>query len=156
MEKFAVRETPQFASPEEELVFLREQIASKEKALESKGEIQNKESAIIQTIDQYKNIPANEALSKDFRLTEKQTEKIVLELTPEDHDDTMAELLAVLQEKGIKNTFAVVDKLSNPHIEDDFHRFLVQYIREGHVVSDLIDRTPLARSLHMILCELVI
>ena len=156
MEKLHLNEESKFSSPEEELVFLREQIASKEKALEATGEVQSKETAAKQTLEQYKNIPANEALHENFRITVEQTEKIVLDLTPEDHDKTMAELLGVLREKGIKNTFTVVEKLNSPHIEDDFHRFLVEYIREGHLVADLKEQTPTARSLHMVLYEVII
>ena len=49
----------------------------------------------------------------------------MLDLMPEEHDGKMSELVDILQEKGVLNALSVVDKLNNPHIEDDFHRFLI-------------------------------
>ena len=48
---------------------------------------------------------------------------IVLNLKPEAHDKKMEELLSILLERGIKNALDIVEKLDDPHIDDDFHRF---------------------------------
>ncbi len=156
MEKFGLNEAPQFTSPEEELRFLREQIAIKEKALEKTGTSIDKVQATHTTVAEYKKLPTQEVLHPNLQIPEKHQEQIVLDLAPETHDVKMAELLAILQEKGVKNTLALVDKMQNPHIEDDFHRFLVEYLRKGYPVSDLKEKAPIFKALNMVLYEIVL
>ncbi len=156
MEKFGLNETRPFTSPQEELIFLREQIAIKEKAIEKGLLNAEKSQAVSSTVAQYKELPAQKALHKDLAMSEKHQEQIVLDLAPETHDVKMAELLAILQEKGVKNALSVVDKMNNPHIEDDFHRFLVEYLRKGYPASGLKEKTPLFKALNMVLYEIVL
>ncbi len=156
MEKFGLNEAPQFTSPEEELRFLREQIAIKEKALEKTGTSIDKVQATHTTVAEYKKLPTQEVLHPSLQIPEKHQEQIVLDLAPETHDVKMAELLAILQEKGVKNTLALVDKMQNPHIEDDFHRFLVEYLRKGYPVSDLKEKAPIFKALNMVLYEIAL
>ena len=145
--------TPQFSTPEEELAFLRNQIAEKEKQLAEKGHELHRPNVINETVEAYKKQFPEQVLTKDFRMTEMHKEAIVLDLTPEPHDEKMGELLGLLQEKGILNTIGVVERLNNPHIEDDFHRFLVQYIRQGLPEKVLPEKNPLVRSLEYVLYE---
>ena len=56
---------------------------------------------------------------------------ITLELTPEEHDTRMGELIAVLQEKGVTKAIQSAEASGNPHLVDDFHRILVEWVREG-------------------------
>lgn len=58
-------------------------------------------------------------------------EAIVLQLSPEEHDAQMAGVLAILQEKGVGRAIAAAESTANPHLIDDFHRVLVEYVREG-------------------------
>ncbi len=143
--------TPQFSTPEEELVFLRNQIAQKEKQLAEKGQELHRPNVVNETVEAYKKQFPEQVLTKDFRMTEMHKEAIVLDLTPESHDEKMGELLGLLQEKGILNTIGVVERLNNPHIEDDFHRFLVQYIKQGLPDKTLLEKNPLVRSLEYVL-----
>ena len=80
----------------------------------------------------------------------------MLQLKPEAHDVVMEELLGIVITKGIKNAMSVVEAMGNPHVDDDFHRLLVQYIKSGQVISDLKDETPLYRSLNMVLFEITL
>ena len=75
------------------------------------------------------------------------------ELAPEAHDRKIEELIALLEEKGIKNTLGVIEKLGDFHLEDDFHRFLVQYVKAGFAVKGLNEKTPIAKALHSTLYE---
>ncbi len=68
-------------------------------------------------------------------ITPEEVQRIVLKLSPEPHDRQMEELVTLAREKGIKNALAVVEKLNNPHLGDDFHRFVGQYVREGNVIK---------------------
>lgn len=118
-----------FETPQEELEFLRAAVIEQEKKLERLTVPEDRESVIAEKLKEYKNIAPSEMLADDHRLKAKEVQAIVLDLAPETHDSQMEELLGVLQERGIMNALSVVEGLDNPHIEDDFHRILVQYIK---------------------------
>ncbi|MEK7589665.1 MAG: hypothetical protein AAB475_00205 [Patescibacteria group bacterium] len=157
-------EGKKFSTPQEELEFLRGEVAKHElgvgqdiegvdrRALERAPS----EEAISQQINKYKKEKPEAILNENYRLPEKQENEIVLKLSPEEHDDKMSELLGILQEKGIKNALSVVAKMGDAHIEDDFHRFLVEYIKEGFDVSDVKEKSPLWKQLHMTLFEIAL
>ncbi len=54
-----------------------------------------------------------------------------LKLAPEEHDEFIASLVEVLQQEGVDKAIAAAEAGGNPHLIDDFHRVLVEYIREG-------------------------
>ena len=68
----------------------------------------------------------------------------------------MEELLGILMTKGIKNALEVVGSMGNPHIEDDFHRILVQYLKTGGEVDNFKEGTPLYKSINMTLFEITL
>lgn len=145
---------PKFKSPEEELNFLREQVAKHEKDLGGRGDANIREQATHNAIEEYKSAPKEEVLHKSHALTPKESEGIVLKLKPEPHDGIMEELLGFLITKGIKNTLSIVEGMNNPHVDDDFHRLLVQYLKnDGSIVKE---GTPLAKSLTMTLFEITL
>jgi hypothetical protein len=78
---------------------------------------------------------------------------ITLELTPDANDKDMEELLSILRTKGFEAALEELDSLNNPHLEDDFHRLLVQYKREGHPIPGLDPHDPLAKALDFVLLE---
>lgn len=61
-----------------------------------------------------------------------QPEAIALKLSPEEHDAQMGELLGILQEHGVSKAIVAAEATANPHLIDDFHRVLVEYVREGY------------------------
>ncbi len=143
-----------FSTPEEEIAYLRSEVARhKEEAMKA-GVESEPQLAAHHVLRNYEEKPAAEVLAPEFKMSERKAEGIVLELAPETHDTQMTELLSVLQSHGIKNALSVVEKLNNPHIEDDFHRFLVEYLKEGYPVTGLPERTPLYKALHMTLFEI--
>src|SRR3989344_4862708 len=125
MEKPALALEHKFETPEEEIAHLREQIA--------RHEIEKIGAAIPaeEVVRSYAKAPVGSVIPEKRALTPTEVGEIVLELKPETHDDKMAELLAILRERGVKNALLVAQKLG-PHIEDDFHRFLVEYLRVGY------------------------
>ncbi|MBI2109297.1 MAG: DUF87 domain-containing protein [Parcubacteria group bacterium] len=153
-----LRETFGFKSPEEEIDFLRGEIEKKEHALkESKTHTHEKATqAAKEEVAAYQKRPHQEVLAPGYAMPEKETESIVLDLAPEEHDEKIGELLGVLNERGIKNTLSIVEKLKDPHLEDDFHRFLVEYIKEGFPVAGLKEKGPLWKALHMTLYEVAL
>jgi hypothetical protein len=64
-------------------------------------------------------------------------EAIVLDLAPDANDKDMEHLLGILERKGFYAVLKELDRLDNPHIEDDFHRLLVQYKKQGHAIPGL-------------------
>lgn len=87
---------------------------------------------------------------------EDQGQGIMLELTPDSNDKDMEELLSILQTKGFPETLKELDRLNNPHLEDDFHRLLVQYKKEGHPIPGLDPKSPIAKSLDYVLLEIAV
>lgn len=157
MEKSFLDEMPKFKSPDEELAYLREHVAQREKDLMEKGQFEHaQESAIRHTINEYKQVSVSEAIHKDLALSKKETEGIVLKLKPETHDAVMEELLGLMITKGVRNALEVVESMGNPHIEDDFHRLLVQYFKSGQYVKNLKEGSPLYKSLNMTLFEITL
>lgn len=155
MESYS-QEVPKFTSPEQEIAFLREKISEKEAMLREKKIETNLDQVVSEEISRYRDVLPKEVLDETYALAKHDAESIVLDLEPETHDDKMSELLAILKEKGLKNTLTVLDHFKDPHLEDDFHRFLVQYIRQGYEVkgANLRDRQFLG--LDMTLFELVL
>jgi hypothetical protein len=151
------KEMPKFKTPEEELLYLRAHVKAREEELISVGHIENaNENATHEIISAYKNIPAEKLIHQDNILSNKETQGIVLALRPETHDNVMEELLGIVITKGIRNALSVVEAMNNPHIDDDFHRILIQYLKTGQIASDLKENSPVYNALHMTLFEITL
>ena len=148
---------PKFKTPEEELGYLRAHVAEREEELIKLGHFENaKENAASDVVGAYKEIPAEELLHRGNVIGIKEAQGIVLVLRPEPHDGVMEELLGIVITKGVKNAMSVVEAMGNPHVEDDFHRILVQYLKTGQAVNGLREDTPLSKSLDMTLFEITL
>ena len=165
METFAPSlESRHLKTPEEELVFLREQLARKESevaAMKSESGSGGRESlhadhSSKEAIAEYADMNSGNVLHKDYILPDAKSEAIVLELAPEAHDSKIAELLGIMQTHGIKNALAIVEKMDDPHVQDDFERFLVQYIKAGFPVQGMNEKAPEFKALHMTLFEVTL
>ncbi|MBI4118118.1 MAG: ATP-binding protein [Parcubacteria group bacterium] len=143
----------QFATPEAELAYLRERLRATEHELGSRGEKNASGKAAEEVVREHTVRAPEEVLPQERILPAAEAEAIALNLSPEKHDDRMGEFLGLLQEKGIKNALAVIEQLKNPHLADDFHRFLIAYVKGGHSVYGLKERGELWKSLHMTLYE---
>ncbi len=156
MENFNFDNAPKFKTAQEELDFLRAHIAEREKALIEEGNEVKKESLANDVLSQYRKYEPKEVMHPSALMKESNTEAMVLRLKPETHDSKMEELLGVLLEKGISNALSVVSRMNNPHLDDDFHRFLVQYLYSAHKIPGLKEGTPLFKSLDMKLFEVTL
>ena len=152
-----LKEIPKFKDPEDELSFLRAHVAKREQELIGKGHFEHaQENAAKEVISQYKEIPVGQAVHKDLILNKKETEGIVLKLKPEEHDVIMEELLGIVITRGIRNALSIVEGMNNPHIDDDFHRLLIQYLKADQKMPGLKEGTPLYKSLNMTLFEVTL
>ncbi len=156
MEQDYFKNMPKFSSPEDELVFLREQIAKKEKELEIANVETTKERIAEETVKAYEALEPEVILAEPHAMKKEEAEGIVLRLRPESHDGKIEELLSILLEKGIKNALTVLAGLDNPHLDDDFHRFLVQYLSAIGDIPGLREGSPIAKSLKMKLFEVTL
>jgi len=156
MEGLNLNDAPKFKTPQEELDFLRAHIAEREKALSGQGKEINKEELAHNVINEYRKFEPEDVMHKSAVMGKKEVENLVLRLKPEEHDRKMEELLGLLLDKGISNALSVVAKMNNPHLDDDFHRFLVQYLYITHKVPGLKEGTPLFKSLDMKLFEITL
>jgi hypothetical protein len=148
-----MEQAPLFNSPQEELSYLREQVALKERLIKDKGQEVYRPNVVNETLEEYKKKTPEEVLDKEFKLSHMHKDAIVLELAPEPHDEKINELLGILQERGVMNALSVIEKMNNPHLEDDFHRFLVQYIKQGLPPVGLPEKDPVVKALHYTLYE---
>ncbi|MEI7765055.1 MAG: TraM recognition domain-containing protein [bacterium] len=152
-----LKEMPKFSNPTEELDYLRAHVAKREQELIGQGQFEHAgDNAVKEVISTYKEVPAKDVIHKDNLLSKKETEGIVLKLKPETHDAVMEELLGIVITKGIRNALSVAEGMNSPHIDNDFHRLLVQYIKTGQVVGDLKEGTPIFKSLNMTLFEITL
>jgi hypothetical protein len=145
-------------TPEEELAYLRAEVAAKEAELaglrkEDLRAPQARAEIVHERIIHHAEVQPSEVLAPSYELPESEARALALNLDPQDDDATITELMQVLETKGIKNALSVLEKMENPHIEDDFHRFLVQYVLSGMKVQGLAENTPTWKALHMTLYE---
>ena len=151
------KEMPKFKNPEEELNFLRAHVAKKEQELIDQGKFEHAEdNAIKHVIEGYQATKAEDAIHKDSLMKKEEVEGIVLKIKPEKHDVIMEELLGLVLSKGIRNAMSVVEAMNNPHVDDDFHRLLIQYLKAGDGIKDIKEGTPLYKSLNMTLFEITL
>ena len=156
MEQFEAKGIPKFTSPEEEIAFLRAEIARKEGIVRAEGVTPNTEKLAEETLHAYKQAERADVLHKSQITPAHEEQAIVLALKPESHDRTMEELLGILLTKGVKNVLSIIEGLKNPHIDDDFHRFLVQYLRSAKDVPGLREGSPLWKGIDMKLFEITL
>ncbi len=149
-------ENKQFANPAEELDYLRKVVANRESTFASEGAKIEREAIIAAELENYSEKQADKVLHESFKLPESTKREIVLDLAPETHDKKIEELLEMLSTKGIKNTLDILKVMNNPHIDDDFHRFLVEYIKKGFDVPGLKEKSPLDKTLRHTLYEVAL
>jgi hypothetical protein len=136
--------TEKFTTPQQEIAWLGAE-SHKSYVLQENGE-KTIESTAHETVQQYAKSEARDFLHETAVLPAHETEALILKLKPESHDKKIEELFGIMLEKGIKNALDVAAKLGNAHLEDDFHRFLVQYLHTigaipGLKVSSNLERT---------------
>lgn len=153
---------PKLATPEEELRYLREQVMRKEAELAEHGKapsMSERVQIISEKIHEHRAAP-EDVLSPEYRITESSihsaAEKVLANLNLGEGEGAIKELLHTMEEKGIKNAFSVLEKLHDPHLADDFHRYLVRYIATGLVAPGFNEKAPRFRALKMTLYEIAL
>lgn len=144
-----------FSSLQDEVNYLRGKVYGHEKEALSRGENRiDREAIIREKLDEYSKQDPDAVLQKGFKMLEPHKEKVLFELMPDKHDDQILELSNLMEEKGILNVLTIIEKMKDPHLEDDFHRYVVEYIKRGLPVTGLKEKEPLAIALHHTLYEI--
>jgi hypothetical protein len=143
-------------TPEEELAYLREQIAKKEEEIKASGVHTEREKLISEHLEAYRNEVVEQAFKPPTELSEQEVRDIAVTFTPEEHDTTVDGLFDTLKEKGIRNTLSIVERMNQPHLTDDFHRMLIQYVKQGMQVEGLPQKGSLWNVTHMTLYEVAL
>ncbi len=146
---------PKLSTPEEELAYLRAQVAEKERQMSSmpRAEI------ISERIIAHKAAPA-EVFAPEYRMSEatqnSEADAILAELNLGGSEQAVKSLQQTMETKGIKNALEVAEKLHDPHISDDFHRYLVQYVAAGLPTPGIDEKAPRFQALKMTLYEIAL
>ena len=145
----------QFSTPEEEIAFLRTQIASKmERAKGFEGRFTEKDRA-HEVVRDYKETPIEKTIAEDFHVSAGEEYRLLEWLTPKSTDQQVTMLFQIMGEKGIKNAFKIAESLNDPQVEDDFERFVVQYLISDHDIKNDVSKDEW-KALHMKLFEVIL
>ncbi|MDP2665530.1 MAG: TraM recognition domain-containing protein [bacterium] len=154
---------PKLSTPEEELAYLREQVTRKEAELALQSDsgqgVPEQATIISETIHEHHTAPV-EVLAPEYRISEatkvSEADAIRAELNLGGSESAIKSLQKTMEEKGIKNALSVLEKLNDPHVSDDFHRYLVRYIAAGLTAVGIDEKAPRFQALHMTLYEIAL
>ncbi len=153
---------PLLSTPEDELAYLREQIARKEQEIASGGKTvapAERARIVSETIHAHGEASA-EILAPEYRLndaTQKtEVDAILVELNLGNGAGAIMSLERTMEEKGIKNALSVMEKLHNPQIVDDFHRYLVKRVATGLATPGADEKQSRFKALKMTLYEIAL
>jgi hypothetical protein len=147
---FVTPDKKTFTSIEEELEYLRSEV---KKNQEKNGDQFEQDQIIIKEIKTYHEETGIDLLHESYIQPETKGEEIVLNLVPENHDKNMEEYWTLMNKNGIYNTLNIIKNNGNPHLEDDFHRFLVEYIKSGLEIKNLKENDPVDKSIKQTLYQ---
>ena len=137
-----------FSSPDEEIAFLREQLAKRTReAPVSAEEVSSFEARAKETIDEYRSVSSKQVLKKEATLSSDRVSSIAAEAAGS--GDKIEHVLQAVREHGIKNALAILDTMNDPHTSDEVHRMLIDEIRNGMAVADMKEGAPPWQVLHM-------
>lgn len=151
------RAPQQFQTPEQEIAYLREQIAQQERELLARNaEVDHADVESIgkHELKEYTTFTPKAVLDKKMQLDEEAIASSVQ--SAEVSSEPVEEIVSLALEKGIHNALTVVEKLDNAHVTDDVHRRLIELIRSGREVQGLKEGVPPWQLLHMTLFEVVL
>lgn len=148
---------PKFSSPEEEIRFLREEIARRREATKNFGERIQKEDHVRDVLRDHLSLSNKNILSNQYDFKYDEKKKLLNNIKEKKTDDQVSDLVGIMMEKGIHNTISIVRDLKDKEVESDFHRFLVNYLLMPHEKSTEkgLSKTDW-KALNMMLYEIVL
>ena len=147
----------QFTSPEEEIAYLKERIASSERDLLSRApEADNVELETIAKTElkEYSSFTPEAVLVKERQMPERKVSEAMHHI--EVSTDKVKELVNIAEREGVKNALSLLEKIDDAFLTDDVHRQLVEMIKDGRHLQDLKEGVPPWQILHMTLFEVAL
>lgn len=146
-----------FSTPEEEIAFLRQQIATRERELmERSVEIDevDRETLGREQVKEYLSFTPKMVLEPDYELKNEELAMSVESFSTA--SDPVEEVLQLAKERGIRNALTILDRTTNAYVIDEVHRRLVEEIQNGVQMTDLKEGVPPWQVLHMTLYEVTL
>jgi hypothetical protein len=147
----------QFSTPEQEIEFLRNRIAMREREMFSRTpEVDHVDVETVsrQEIKHYTSFTPKMVLDKEYALSEEAVKQSA-EAISASHDPVQ-DILQIAYEKGIRNALSVLEQTNNTYVIDEVHRQLIEQIRSGAKIGDLKEGLPPWHILHMTLYEVTL
>ncbi len=144
-----------FSSPEEEIAFLRTQIAEREQQLLARNkemDALDHETLGKEVLREYGEHDPSVILDKNHLLSPKaiaESQGIV-----EMASQKVEEIIHIAHEKGIRNAMSIVERTGDAFLTDEVHRAFVRMLRNEKKVADLHEGAPLWKVLTMTLFEI--
>ena len=138
-----------FTSPEEEIAFLRQQIAQKERELLTRTpevDVTDMETIGREQLKEYLTFTPKMVLEPEYELTEIDMAQSVESIKTS--TDPVEDILKLAMERGIKNALTVLEKAPNAYVVDEVHRRLIEQIKVGTQVAELKEGVPPWHVLH--------
>jgi len=148
---------PQFRSPQEEVAYLRAQLAEKEReVLDRTPEIDGSERQALghEVVKEHNQFTPKVILHPEYELAGQELTEAIVHV--ETASDPAQEIMQIAFEKGIKNALSVLSQTDSPHTIDEVHRRLVEHIASGAQVADLKEGVPPWQVMHMTLFEITL
>jgi hypothetical protein len=142
----------QFASPQEEIAYLREKIAEKEREVFSDSSEVDAETIAREQLFEYGTFTPNTILAKEHQLTDEELSASVEQVSTS--SNPVEEIVQVAMERGIHNALSVLEKTNNSFTTDEVHRKLIELIKQGVQIQNLKEGVPPWQILHMTLFEI--
>jgi len=146
-----------FSSPEQEISFLRQKIAERERELLDRSvavDSSDIETISRQQIKEYVSFTPKMVLDPNYELKDRSLVESIE--TVKTASNPVEEVMQIAFEKGIRNALSVLEKINNAYVIDEVHRRLVEYIHSGAQIADLKEGVPPWHVLHMTLFEVTL
>jgi hypothetical protein len=144
-----------FASPEEEINYLRRQIEEKELAMKNMPRKVSVSEHASSAIKEHAEKPFQEVYQNNTRVLGKDIQEVLKSLSNKNTTKQVMELASIMQDDGLRFAIEIAEKLNKPEIEDDFHRFLVNYLLSGQEnIFKSMDKAKW-KAMHLKLFEIV-
>lgn len=147
----------QFSTPEEEIAFLRAQIASRERELgvhSAEANPADIENVAKEQLREYGAFTPKAVLDPAYQLPDEERYAQV-EQASTSHSP-VEDILQLAQEKGIRNALSVLEKVDNAYVIDEVHRHLIELIKGGAKMQDLKEDVPPWHIMHLTLFEVTL
>ncbi len=147
----------QFTTPEEEIAFLRKQIAEKERVLLARNpeaDRSDRETLARQELKEYTTFTPQSVLDKDRIATPETTSAMSAQI--ESAHDPISEIVELALTEGVHQALTMLEKQNDPYLTDEVHRRLIEEIIAGKTVQGLKEGVPPWQVLHMSLFEVTL